>query len=397
MKAILVINAGSSTVKFAIFSIGDKLKKEFKGIVDRILVQPHFKAESCSTDETFTCDIAVQGEKDTYYRQAIEYILSWVLERGFNIVAAGHRVVHGGPKYFAPLVLNDSILQELSSYNQIMPLHQPFNIKGIKILEQELPRVLQVACFDTGFHVTCDPISQTYALPKRFRDDGIRRYGFHGLSYEYIASQFSTCMSAQEASGKFVVAHLGNGSTMAAIKNQKSVATSIGFTGIGGLPMGTRCDSIDPGAVLYMMNKYSLSTDQMLNVFYRESGLLGLSEVSSDMRDLLASDKASAKLAIDFYVQRVALFAGALAAELQGMDGFVFTGGVGENAAIIRAQVGDRLRWLSAEIDVDANERRITKPTKISTKTSKVVVWVIPTDEEVVIAKHTQNLLNNSE
>ncbi|MFA6408605.1 MAG: acetate/propionate family kinase [Gammaproteobacteria bacterium] len=394
MKAILVINAGSSTIKFAVFSIGDKLRKEFKGIVDRILVKPTFKTESCSTGETFASDIDIQGEKDTYYRQAIEYILSWVLARGFIIVAAGHRVVHGGPKYFAPLVLNDSIIEELSSYNQIMPLHQPFNIKGIQILEQELPQVLQVACFDTGFHVTCDPISQTYALPKRFRDDGIRRYGFHGLSYEYIASQFSICMSSQAASGKFIVAHLGNGSTMAAIKNQKSVATSIGFTGIGGLPMGTRCDSIDPGAVLYMMNKYNLNTDQMLNVFYRESGLLGLSEVSSDMRDLLASDKASAKLAIDVYVQRVVLFAGALAAELQGIDGFVFTGGVGENATAIRSMVGERLRWLGIELDMEKNAKRIIEPTKISAESSSAAVWVIPTDEEIIIANHTRALLD---
>jgi acetate kinase len=393
MKAILVINSGSSTIKFSVFSITDTTPtREYNGLVDRILMQPTLTIESCKTAEKITEEIAVFGEKETYYKQAIEAILRWVVGKGFELVAAGHRIVHGGPEYTKPVVLDKVITKKLLDLTPIMPLHQPYNVKGIEILSEELPNLLQVGCFDTMFHATCNPISQQYAIPNKFTEAGIKRYGFHGLSYEYIASQLPKYMSEKEANGKFVVAHLGNGSTMCAIEKQKSVATSIGFTGLGGLPMATRCDSIDPGAVLYLLENYGYNTEQLRNFFYKECGLLGVSGVSSDMRDLLASDKPEAKLAIDIYVHRIYIMTGQLVAELQGLDGFIFTAGIGENAAPVREQVCNHLTWLGVSLDKEKNKQKIKEAAKISSAKSQVPVWVIPTDEELMIAKHTLNL-----
>jgi acetate kinase len=394
MDTILVINSGSSTIKFAVFaSVGVDLTLQYQGLVDRVTTNPVFKVRSvANAAEDIAEPIVVIGNVATYNEQAIHHILSWIATKDLNIVAIGHRIVHSGPNYAAPIVLNDIVISELASYAEMMPLHQMFNLNGVKILREILPNTVQIACFDTGFHVTCNPISQIYALPKRFRDSGIRRYGFHGLSYEYVASKLPDYMSAEKAQGKFVIAHLGNGATMCAIENQKSVATSIGMTGVGGLPMATRCDAIDPGAILYMLNKYNLSTTELLNILYRESGLLGLSEFSSDMRDLLASDKSEAKLAIDVFVHRVSVFTGLLIAELQGIDGFIFTGGIGENAALVRQIICERLKWLGFELDNKLNNHKQLEAVKISTESSKVEIFVIPTNEELVIARHTYQL-----
>jgi acetate kinase len=334
MDAILTINTGSATVKFAVFSVAKgKLTREYS------------------------------GTEESYYEDAIHKILDWINAKSFNIIAAGHRIVHGGPNYTKSVILNDKILNELSALTAIMPLHQPFNLAGVKILQQKLSNIVQVGCFDTMFHATCNPVSQHYPLPQRFTEDGIRRYGFHGLSYEYIASQLPR-------RSKFIVAHLGNGASMCAIKSRKSLATTMSFTALDGLPMGTRCGALDPGLVLYLMDKYKLNTEQMRHLFYKESGLLGMSGISSDMRELLASKKSAAKLAIEVFVHRVAIYAGLLAAELQGVDGFVFTGGIGEHATSIRKQISKKLAWL-----------------KIKS------MLVIPTDEELMIAKHALNLL----
>jgi acetate kinase len=394
MNAILVINSGSSTIKFSIFAINDnELDRKYKGVIDKLLTKPFVTFENVETNEKISKDLTFHGEKEEYYRQAIEYILYWAVDNGFKIVAAGHRVVHGGPHYFQPVVLDDFVIRKLSELFTLMPLHQPYNVKGAEILRKELPDTLQVACFDSGFHVTCDPIAQVYALPKRFREDGIRRYGFHGLSYEYVASQLPLHMSEQEANGKIIVAHLGNGATMCVMENRQSFATSIGFTAVGGLPMGTRCDSIDPGTVLYLQEKYGYTTDQVRNIFYRESGLLGMSGISADMRELLASDSKDAKLAVDVFVHSICRHAGMLAGEIQGVDAFVFTGGIGENASPIREMACEKMRWLGIELDKEKNNQRFKEATKISSNTSKVPVWVIPTDEEVMIAKHTFRLL----
>ena len=392
MDTILVINSGSSTIKFAVFTADINLTMNYHGLVDRVTTKPIFKTFSVANATENVSELVVAGDVVTYNEQAIRHILRWITTKGLRIIAIGHRIVHSGPNYSAPVILNDKIISELASYTEMMPLHQAFNLNGVRILREMLPNTIQIACFDTGFHVTCNPISQIYALPKKFRDSGIRRYGFHGLSYEYIVSKLPDCMSSEKAQGKFVVAHLGNGSTMCAIENQKSVATSIGMTGVGGLPMATRCDAIDPGAILYILNKYNLSTTELINILYRESGLLGLSEFSSDMRDLLASNEPKAKLAIDVLVHRVSIFTGLLVAELQGIDGIVFTGGIGENAASVRQMICERLRWLGLKIDNDLNNRKQLGARKISTEDSGVAVFVIPTNEELVIAKHTYRL-----
>lgn len=395
MDAILVLNSGSSTIKFALFTIvNNDLVLQYQGLVDCVTTKPIFKIRSANnTAENVDEPVKISGNT-SHNEQAVRHLLRWLTTKKLRITAVGHRIVHSGPDYAAPIVLSDTVINKLASYAEMMPLHQTFNLNGVRILREILPNITQVACFDTGFHVTCNPLAQTYALPKKFRDAGIRRYGFHGLSYEYITSKLSDCMSSVKAQGKFVIAHLGNGSTMCAIEKQKSVATSIGMTGIGGLPMGTRCDAIDPGAILYMLNTYKLSTKELLNILYRESGLLGLSEFSSDMRELLASDKPEAKLAIDVFVHRVATFTGSLAAELQGIDGLIFTGGIGENAASIRKMICERLKWLHVELNNDLNSAKITGATKISTARNKVEIFVIPTNEELVIAKHTYRLTN---
>ncbi len=397
MKAIIVINSGSSSVKFSVFAINSHdVELQYKGLVDKIVTQPNIKIQTAQDETILTENITVSGDKEAHYQQAIEYILNWINAKNYDIVAAGHRIVHGGANYSKPIILNDKITQELLDLSHIMPLHQPYNIKGVKILQQELPNSIQVACFDTAFHVTCNPISQHYALPKRFTENtGFRRYGFHGLSYEYIASQLPKCIG-DKAQGKFVVAHLGNGSTMCAIENQKSVATSIGFTGLGGLPMATRCDSIDPGAVLYLLETYDLTPAELRQIFYKESGFLGVSGFSSDMRDLLASDKPEAKLAVDIFVNRIVAYTGMMAAELEGIDGMIFTGGIGENASPVREQVCDHLKWLGINLDSTKNQQRINQATTISSKESKIPVWVIPTNEELMIAEHTLELLEKN-
>lgn len=391
--SILIINSGSSTIKFAIFN--NELKKEHIGLVDNILTDPMVFIKS-SDGEKIKNKIKVTGEKNTYYEQVIEYILYWIKKKKINIVAAGHRVVHGGPDYDTPVVIDEHIMQKLSSYSSIMPLHQPFNLQGINILKKKLPDLLQVACFDTAFHSTCNPISQHYALPKYITDTGVRRYGFHGLSYEYVASQLPNLMQKKIAEGKWVVAHLGSGATMCALENQKSVATSIGFTALGGLAMGTRCDSIDPGCVIYLMDTYNLNKDKLLDLVYKKSGLLGVSGISSDMRVLLESEEADAKLAIDIFVHRVSIMTGQLACEMQGIDGFVFTAGIGENAAPIREMICDKLKWLGIEIDQEKNLSSSKEARIISAEKSKVPVWVIPTDEELMIAKQAAQFLKTS-
>ncbi|MFA5879474.1 MAG: acetate/propionate family kinase [Candidatus Margulisiibacteriota bacterium] len=390
MDSLLVINSGSSSIKFSLFSIkydvDSKLKKEYSGMIDKILLEPSILIKDSVDQKILQKNIKFSGEKETFYEQAIDKIMEFVKTKGYKLAAAGHRIVHGGPKYSNPTILTNEIIDYLFSLTPIMPLHQPYNLEGVKILQKKFPTLLQIGCFDTGFHATCNPISQHYALPKEITDAGVRRYGFHGLSYEYIASQLPKYMSKKEAKGKFIIAHLGNGATMCAVKNQKSVATSIGFTGVGGLPMGTRPDSLDPGVMLYLMNTYKMDTKAMNDFIYKKCGLLGVSGISSDMRTLLESNTADAKLAIDIFVHRITLFVGSLAAELEGFDSLIFTGGIGENASLIREMVCKRLKWWGILID---KKKNADNNQKISTKKSKITVWVIPTNEELIIANHT--------
>jgi len=284
------------------------------------------------------------------------------------------------------MLINEEIISYLESLNPLAPLHQPYSLEGIRILRKKFPTIPQLACFDTSFHTTCNPISQLFAIPQKLTEQGIKRYGFHGLSYDYIVSQFECCLPKKKVMGKFIIAHLGSGVSMCAVANQKSVATSLSFSALDGLPMGTRCGNIDPGVLLHLMDHYKMDYKQLEKLLYKESGLLGVSGgISSDMRVLLESDKDEAKLAVELFIYKAAAWIGTLTAELQGLDGLIFTAGIGENAPYIREKICERTAWLGAKIDQDKNN---AGKTEIHASDSKLLIYVIPTDEEATIAKN---------
>lgn len=392
MDVILIFNIGSSSLKFSVFSLHkESMQREYRGSIDGLSSKPTVKITLDNKEKVLFEDLKVSGDKETYSKQAVDYVINWVKRMGFTLVAAGHRVVHGG-EFDKSVVLTKKVLEELTSYIPFSPLHQPYNLNGYKILLEEYPSLFQVASFDSAFHATCDKIAQAYALPQYLTDNKIRRYGFHGLSYEYIAGSLPLHMSQKEAGGKIVVAHLGSGSTLCALKNLKSVATSIGMTSMGGLPMATRCGDVDPYLAVYLVEQCGWDTQKIQKLFYKESGLLGVSGISGDMKELLESSHLRAKLAVDIFIHRICYFTGALASDLCGVEGFVFTGGIGENSAPVREKVCDKLSWLGIEIDKEKNISHKTGVEKISTRKSKVAVWVMPTDEEIIIAKHTLEL-----
>ena len=301
----------------------------------------------------------------------------------------GHRVVHGGAEYSDPQVLTPALLARLETFVPLAPLHQPHNLAGIRALLMARPDLPQVACFDTAFHHGQPELATLFALPRRYRDEGVRRYGFHGLSYEYITGALAGAM-ATPATGRVVVAHLGNGASLCAMQDGRSVASTMGFTAVEGLPMGTRSGSVDPGVLLYLMEQHGLGARELTDLLYKQSGLLALSGFSNDMRDLLASSEPAAKLAVDYFCYRIARELGSLAAALGGLEALVFTGGIGEHAAAVREQVCLQSAWLGIDLDTAANTRhaqRITRPD------SRTTVWVLPTNEELVIARHTRRLL----
>jgi acetate kinase len=306
-----------------------------------------------------------------------------------RLVGVGHRVVHGGVKYSAPVTVTSEVLAELERLVPLAPLHQPHNLAAIKAAINAMPSVPQVACFDTAFHRTQPEVAQLFALPRRFTDEGVRRYGFHGLSYEYIASVLPG-LDPRAAVGRTVVAHLGNGASMCAMRGGRSVATTMSFTPADGLVMGTRTGALDPGVMLYLMRKHRMNADHLEHLIYHESGLLGVSGVSGDMRELLASPDPRAAEAVELFVYRIARELGSLAAALGGLDALVFTGGIGENSAPIRAKVCAAAAWLGATLDETANAAR---GPRISREGSGVGVWVVPTNEELMIANHTREVL----
>ena len=308
-----------------------------------------------------------------------------------DIVAVGHRVVHGGVFFDTPVRVDASVLAKLDALNPLAPLHQPHSLAGIRILTRLEPSLVQVACFDTAFHCKLPVLAQRFALPRHYHEEGIRRYGFHGLSYEYIASQLPKMVGSALAASRVVVAHLGNGASLCALRGGQSIDTTMGFTALDGLPMGTRCGSLDPGVVLYMLGEQGMSHAQVAELLYHRSGVLGVSGISHDMRQLLASDEPNAREAIDFFVYRINRELGALTAALGGLDVLVFTGGIGEHAARIRARVCELAAWAGIRLDIDANQRH---GPAISTKDSIVSVWVIVTDEERMIAEHTRRVLD---
>ena len=323
---------------------------------------------------------------------ALDHLVQFLrgLSAGHTLVGVGHRVVHGGLEYSRPARVTEAVVAALEKYIPLAPLHQPHNLAPIRALLKRAPDLPQVACFDTAFHRSQLPVAQAFALPKSITDRGVIRYGFHGLSYEYIASVLPQ-VDAGAAAGKTVVLHLGNGSSMCAMAGGRSVASTMGFTACDGLPMGTRCGNLDPGVVLYLMDELKMDVRAIEKLIYQQSGLLGVSGISSDMRALLASAEAGAKAAIDLYVYRAARELGSLAAALGGLDAVVFTAGIGENSSVLRERICRDAAWLGLELDSAANGRNAQR---ISAAGSRVSAWVIPTNEELMIARHTRDLLS---
>ncbi len=383
--AILVLNAGSSSIKFAVFAWrAGELALEIRGEAEGLYTAPRFAARDSLG--------RVVGERSWRGRKfghhgAIEYLRDF-LKRQLEtdrLVGVGHRVVHGGLEYTTPVRVEAATLKDLERLIPLAPLHQPHNLSPIALLLERAPELPQVACFDTSFHRTNPDVAQRFALPAKLHDAGVQRYGFHGLSYEYIASELPR-LDTKAASAKTIVLHLGNGSSMCAMEAGRSMATTMGFTAADGLPMGTRCGNVDPGAILYLMREYKMGARAIERLIYRESGLLGVSGISSDMRTLLASAEPSAQLAIDLYVYRIGRELGSLAAALGGLDAIVFTAGVGENAPAIRERVCQDAAWLGIELDAAANARG---GPRISAADSRVSAWVVPANEELMIARHT--------
>jgi len=390
MDAILVINAGSSSVKFQIFGLAtaDVPQRLVKGQMDGIGTRPRLRA--ATSDGLSLIDKTYLPREIPDVPAAIGATADWLREtQRFRLLAVGHRVVHGGPLYERPVIVDQKVLNRLEQYNSLAPLHQPNNLAPIRSLLARRPELVQVACFDTAFHRTHPPVADRYAIPERFYQEGVRRYGFHGLSYEYIAGRLRE-IAPEIANRRVIVAHLGSGASMCALSSGKSIETTMGFTALDGLPMGTRPGQIDPGVLLYLLTEKGMPPENLEELLYRESGLKGLSGISNDMRELEASGDPAAALAIDYFVYRIGLYAGMLAAALGGLDGFVFTAGIGENSTTIRARVAEKLAWLGISFDAAANEAG--KP-RISHAQSAVAVYVVPTDEELMIARHTVSLL----
>ena len=389
-QGILTINAGSSSIKFALFSLAHPISPdaEVSGQIDGIGAESTQMVAKNRAGKHIA-DQVLEGSKVSH-AQAFDALLKWFTASHANweIVAVGHRVVHGGERYSQPTIIDDTVLGHLTSFIPLAPLHEPHNVAGIIALQALLPSVPQVACFDTAFHRSQPEVAQTFGLPRSITAEGIKRYGFHGLSYEFIARALP--QHSSRATGRVVVAHLGNGASMAAMVNRKCVATTLGFSTIDGLVMGTRCGNLDPGVVLHLMETKSLSVKDMTRMLYKESGLLGVSGISQDMRTLLASDKPEAQEAVDLFCYRIARELGSLAAAAGGLDALVFTGGIGEHAAEVRRRVCLQSQWLGILLNPEANARH---DLHISAGTSSVDVLVIPTNEEWMMAHHAQTLL----
>ena len=389
--AIVVLNAGSSSIKFSLFAEREaELSLVARGQVEGIYTAPHFAAKDAAGKPA--SEKRWESGTKLGHDNALVYILEWLkVAHGADHrpAAVGHRVVHGGTEYAAPVRLDAAVVAKLEKLVPLAPLHQPHNLAPIRALLQRAPELPQVACFDTAMHRSNPPLAQTFALPKELTDAGVRRYGFHGLSYEYIASVLPR-FDDRAARGKTVVLHLGNGASMCALDAGRSVASTMGFTAVDGLPMGTRCGAIDPGVVLYLMDERKMDARAIEKLIYSQSGLLGVSGVSSDMRVLLESADPQAKLAVDLFVYRIGRELGSLAAALGGLDAIVFTAGIGEHAAPIRERVCRQAAWLGIELDAAANAKHGPRITAAASRTS---AWVIPTNEELMIARHTRDLL----
>jgi acetate kinase len=390
-RGILTINAGSSSIKFALFPLDHPISPiaEVSGQIDGIGAEATKMVAKNRAGERIA-DQTLSGERVSHAR-AFDALLKWftATHADWEIAAVGHRVVHGGDRYSQPTVIDAQVLTHLTSFTPLAPLHQPHNVAGIVALQTLLPNVPQVACFDTAFHRSQPEVAQMFGLPRAITAEGVKRYGFHGLSYEFIARALP--QHSSRADGRVVVAHLGNGASMAAMVNRKCVATTLGFSTIDGLVMGTRCGNLDPGVILHLMETKNLSVKDMTKMLYKESGLLGVSGISQDMRTLLSSDKPEAQEAVDLFCYRIARELGSLAAAAGGLDAVVFTGGIGEHAAEVRRRVCLQSEWLGIKLNPEANARH---DLHIGAGNSSVDVLVIPTNEEWMMAHHAQTLLS---
>jgi acetate kinase len=383
-----VINAGSSSLKFSFYE-GER--RILSGQIDGIGSRP--SASAIGPDGEKIAPPELGAKPPTVPSEVLPAVLPWARERlgDRRLAALGHRVVHGGMRYSRPARVTPELLTELEALVPLAPLHEPFNLAPIKLALSLNPELPQVACFDTAFHRTAPEVEQAFALPYSFYEDGIRRYGFHGISYEYIASVLPQ-RAPEIANGRVVVAHLGNGCSACAMRERTSIATTMGFTALDGLPMGTRCGELDAGVVLHLIQQKRMSAEQLVDLLYRRSGMLGLSGISSDFRELLASDNPRARFAVEVFCYRVAGHIASLAAALGGLDGIVFTAGVGENAAPVRAAICRACAWLGLELDEAANREH---KLRISAADSRVEAYVIKTDENVMIARHARALVGS--
>jgi acetate kinase len=383
--AILSLNCGSSSIKFAVFETADTPKRIAHGQIEGLGTAPHFRAFGAS-DAPLAEKRWQAGTHETFFRT----LLSWVDEHlGDNrLLAAGHRIVHGGDEFIEPCFLTEPVLAKLKKLERLAPLHQPHNLAAVDAVAHLRPGLQQIGCFDTAFHRTMGPTVRRYGLPRDLDRAGIHRYGFHGLSYEYIADRL-TELGPEQANGRVLIAHLGNGASLCGIHNGCSVDTTMGFSTLDGLLMGTRPGTLDPGIILYLLRQ-GMDPSTLEDILYHRSGLLGVSGISSDMRTLLASPDPQAAEAVDLFVFRVAREAAALVATMGGLDGLVFTAGIGEKSPEIRHRICQRLSWLGLSLDVDANAKNLLE---INASASRIKAWVIPTDEELAIARHAFGLL----
>ncbi|MGD0465291.1 MAG: acetate/propionate family kinase [Gammaproteobacteria bacterium] len=386
-NAILVINAGSSSIKFAVFSEEMETKKLYRGIVDHVSTAPDIVIYDTSKKVVLS---RVLSSND--YEQIVTELITSInlCLKDFTIIAVGHRVVHGGVHYLQPILINDVVIDDLTKLIPLAPLHQPYNLKIIVALKKLYPNLSQVACFDTAFHATQEKLAKMFAIPRKLTQSGVIRYGFHGLSYEYIASILSKHVPNNISSGKVIVAHLGNGSSLCAMRQCKSKATSMGFTALEGLMMGTRTGHLDPGVVLYLLEELKLTVKQTVHLLYSESGLLGVSGISGDVRELTESQEPNAEEAIELFCYRAAQEIAALIIPLNGMDALVFTAGIGEHSYIVRKKICQWFEWMGLSLNEQANKNDAAI---ISDKDSKIVVAVIPTNEELMIVNHTMRLI----
>jgi acetate kinase len=387
----VVLNAGSSSLKFSVYRRRDaeRWRVETRGQIEGIGVAPRLSAKNGGGKKLV--DEALHKTAANDARTAFNTVANWLRAQygGARVLGVGHRVVHGGARFTGPIVVTPEVMDELRALTPLAPLHQPYNLAAIEAVFERLPDVPQVACFDTSFHRGQAEVAELVPLPREIREAGVQRYGFHGLSYEYIASVLPEA-APEIAGGRVIVAHLGSGASLCAMKNRCSVDSTLGFTALDGLCMGTRPGAIDPGVILYLFQNLQLSAKEVETMLYKKSGLLGISGVSNDMRDLLGKSDPNARLAVDYFVYRAAKEIGALAAALGGVDGLVFTAGIGENSAEIRSRICEASAWLGIELDSEANRVHAQRISRVS---SRVSAWVIPTNEELVIARHTGALL----